>query len=199
MRITGGRWRSRALDAPRGMTTRPTSDRVREALFSMLVSDGLLGEDDGPRVLDLYAGSGALAFEALSRGASAAVLVEQGRDALAAIRDNARALDAEGLVRVVAGKVDRALDKLEGPFGVVFADPPYADGRFPAFVQILAGAARLIAPGGALVLEHASADAPPEVPGLTIDRSRRHGDTTITLYVRGSNPSSDQDPGRDAL
>lgn len=185
MRITGGRWRSRALDAPRGMTTRPTSDRVREALFSMLVSDGLLGQEDGPRVLDLYAGSGALAFEALSRGASAAVLVEQGRDALVAIRENARALDATGLVSIVAGKVDRALEKLEGPFGVVFVDPPYADVRLATFSVLLARAACLVAPGGGLVLEHASADAPREVPGLAIDRSRRHGDTTITLYVRG--------------
>jgi 16S rRNA (guanine966-N2)-methyltransferase len=181
------------------MTTRPTSDRVREALFSMLIADGLLGEADGPRVLDLYAGSGALAFEALSRGASGAVLVEQGRDALAAIRENARALDAEGLVRIVAGKVDRALEKLEGPFGVVFADPPYADVRAAAFAGILANAARIVAPGGALVLEHGSADAPPEVPGLALDRSRRHGDTTLSLYVRGSNAAPDEDPGRDAL
>ena len=166
------------------MTTRPTSDRVREALFSMLAADGLLGDEneEGPRVLDLYAGSGALSFEALSRGASAAVLVEQGRDALAAIRDNARALEAEALVRVVPGKVDRALEKLEGPFGIVFADPPYADVRVPAFAGILAGAARLVAPGGAFVLEHASSDTPPEIPGLTLDRSRRHGDTTLSLY-----------------
>ena len=167
------------------MTTRPTSDRVREALFSMLAADGLLGEEGGPRVLDLYAGSGALAFEALSRGASAAVLVEQARDALAAIRANARALEAESVLRVVAGKVDRALEKLEGPFGVVFADPPYADVRTASFAAILAKAALLVAPGGALVLEHASADSPPEVPGLEVDRSRRHGDTTLTLYVRG--------------
>jgi 16S rRNA (guanine966-N2)-methyltransferase len=199
MRITGGRWRSRALETPRGMTTRPTSDRVREALFSMLIADGHLGEEAGPRVLDLYAGSGALAFEALSRGASEAVLVEQGRDALAAIRANARALTAERLVRVVAGKVDRALDKLDGPFGVVFADPPYADVRTAGFAGILAGAARLVAPGGALVLEHASVDAPPEVLGPALDRSRRHGDTTLTLYVRVSNPAPDEDPGRDAL
>jgi 16S rRNA (guanine966-N2)-methyltransferase len=157
---------------------------VREALFSMLLADGHLGDEDGPRVLDLYAGSGALALEALSRGASSAVLVEQGRDALAAIRENARALDAETLVRVVAGKVDRSLEKLEGPFGVVFVDPPYADVRLPTFAGILARAACLMAPGGALVLEHASADAAPEVPGLALDRSRRHGDTTLTLYVR---------------
>ena len=181
------------------MTTRPTSDRVREALFSMLIADGHLGEEDGPRVLDLYAGSGALAFEALSRGASAAVLVEQGRDALAAIRQNARALDAESLVRVVAGKVDRALEKLDGPFGVVFADPPYAEVRTAGFPALLGGAARLLAPGGALVLEHASVDASPAVPGLVLDRSRRHGDTTLSLYVQGPNPGPDEDPGRDAL
>jgi 16S rRNA (guanine966-N2)-methyltransferase len=199
MRITGGRWRSRALEAPRGTTTRPTSDRVREALFSMLVSDGHLGDDAAPRVLDLYAGSGALAFEALSRGAVSAVLVEQARDALAAIRENAQALDATSLVRVVAGKVDRSLEKLDGPFGIVFADPPYADVRSPAFAGILAAAARLLGPGGALVLEHASADPPPEVAGLMLDRSRRHGDTTLTLYVRTSNPGPGQDPGRDAL
>lgn len=180
------------------MTTRPTSDRVREALFSMLASDGLLGEEDGPRVLDLYAGSGALAFEALSRGASAAVLVEQGREALAAIRENARALEAEALVRVLAGKVDRALEKLEGPFGIVFADPPYADVRAAGFATILATAARLVVHDGALVLEHASSDAAPEVAGLALDRSRRHGDTTISLYVRAPLPI-DAAPARDAL
>ncbi len=158
----------------------------------MLVSDGLLGAEHGPRVLDLYAGSGALAFEALSRGASAAVLVEQGRDALAAIRENARSLDAEGLVRVIAGRVDRALDKLEGPFGIVFADPPYAEVRTAGFAGLLATAARLIVPEGAFVLEHASSDAPPEVSGLTLDRSRRHGDTTVSLYVRSPNPASDR-------
>jgi 16S rRNA (guanine966-N2)-methyltransferase len=190
MRITGGLWRSRALVAPRGTATRPTSDRVREALFSMLVNDGLLDETSGP-VLDLYAGSGALAFEALSRGASRAVLVEQGRDALAAIRDNARSLDAVARVRVVAGRVDRALRQVEaeGPFAVVFLDPPYADVPTREFGEVLAHAARLVAPTGALVLEHASSDAVPEVLGLDVDRSRRHGDTTLTLYVPAANPA----------
>lgn len=187
MRITGGRWRSRAIEAPRGTTTRPTSDRVREALFSMLVSDGVLAPDDeapGPRVLDLYAGSGALALEALSRGASGAVLVEQGKDALAAIQKNVKALDAVRLAKVVASRVDRALEKLEGPFGLVFLDPPYADVPTAAFAEILAKAAALVADGGVLVLEHASPDAPPGIAGLAQDRSRRYGDTTLTLYVR---------------
>lgn len=187
MRITGGRWRSRAIEAPRGTTTRPTSDRVREALFSMLVADGVLAPDDdapGPAVLDLYAGSGALALEALSRGASRAVLVEQGKDALAAIQKNVKALDAVREAKVFASRVDRALEKLDGPFGLVFLDPPYADVPTPAFAEILARTAHLVAEGGVLVLEHASPDAPPEIPGLTLDRSRRHGDTTLTLYAR---------------
>ncbi|MDB4946018.1 MAG: rRNA ((966)-N(2))-methyltransferase [Labilithrix sp.] len=186
MRITGGRWRSRAIEAPRGTTTRPTSDRVREALFSMLVSDGVLTPDEetpGPAVLDLYAGTGALAFEALSRGAARAVLVEQGKDAIAAIQKNVKALDALRIARVVASRVDRALDRIDGPFGLVFLDPPYADVPTPAFADILARTASLLATGGVLVLEHASSDAAPAIPGLAQDRSRRHGDTTLTLYV----------------
>ncbi len=186
MRITGGRWRSRALDAPRGMATRPTSDRVREALFSMLVSDGLIGgsgaEENGPRVLDLYAGTGALAFEALSRGASSAVLVEHARDAVTVIRKNARALGIDRELTLFDTKVDRALLKIEGPFGVVFLDPPYADVRTPGFAAILDRAAALVAPGGALVLEHASTDEPPTIAGLALDRSRKYGDSSVTLY-----------------
>ena len=187
MRITGGRWRSRALEAPRGTATRPSSDRVREALFSMLVSDGLLGQEPEPgepavRVLDLYSGTGALAFEALSRGASQAVLVEHGRDAVAAIRKNARALGAEAEILLFDTKVERALPKIDGGFAVVFLDPPYADVRLPAFAGILEKAGGLLLPGAALVLEHASTDEAPAVTGLELDRSRRYGDTTLSLY-----------------
>jgi 16S rRNA (guanine(966)-N(2))-methyltransferase RsmD len=193
MRITGGRWRSRALEAPRGVATRPSSDRVREALFSMLVSDGVLGQEAegaeaGVRVLDLYAGTGALAFEALSRGASQAVLVEHGRDAIGAIRKNARALGAEGDVVLFETKVERALLKIVGSFGVVFLDPPYAEVRLPAFSGILEKAGAALAPGGVLVLEHASADEAPAIVGLALDRSRRYGDTTLSLYGRSSAP-----------
>ena len=169
------------------MATRPSSDRVREALFSMLASDGVLGQDPeegetSVRVLDLYAGTGALAFEALSRGAAQAVLVEHGRDAVGAIRKNARALGADAEVVVFDTKVERALPKLEGRFGVVFLDPPYADVRTPAFVGILEKAGALVAPGGVLVLEHASTDEAPGIVGLQLDRSRRYGDTTLSLY-----------------
>jgi 16S rRNA (guanine966-N2)-methyltransferase len=180
MRITGGVFRSRALRAPRGQATRPTTDKVREALFSMLAADGAL--QAGGRVLDLYAGSGALAFEALSRGASAAVVVEHARDAVAVIRENSRALGAEARVSVVPGRVERAVLRLEGPFDVVFVDPPYAEVRQPGFAGVLAAAARLMAADGTLVLEHASTDEPPEAEGLALDRSRRHGDTTLSIY-----------------
>ena len=172
------------------MTTRPTSDRVREALFSMLVASGHLANDDGPQpdgpaVLDLYAGSGALAFEALSRGAARAVLVEQGRDAAAAIQKNTRALDATKEARLLSMKVERELDTLRGEsFGIVFLDPPYADVTKEPFADVLARAAALLAEGGLLVLEHASGDTAPEIPPLTLDRSRRYGDTSLTFYLR---------------
>jgi 16S rRNA (guanine(966)-N(2))-methyltransferase RsmD len=180
MRVTGGAFRSRAIRAPKGTATRPTSDRVREAIFSMLAADGIL--TPGARVLDLYAGSGSLAFEALSRGAIEAVLVEQGRDALAAIRDNARALGVEDRVRVVSARVERALSTLDGRFDVVFLDPPYADVRTTDFAAVLEMAGRRVTEGGGVVLEHGSGDEPPTAPALTLDRTRRYGDTAVSLF-----------------
>src|ERR1700722_20157026 len=115
MRITGGAFRSRALRAPRGMATRPTSDRVREGLFGILSSAGIL---TGARVLDLYAGTGALALEAVSRGAAGATLVESGREALEAARVNVASLGLEDRVRIVAADVAVAIGRLvrHGPF-----------------------------------------------------------------------------------
>lgn len=182
MRITGGTFRSRSLAAPRGTETRPTSDRVREALFSMLVGDGCFENDPGPRVLDLYAGSGALALEALSRGARAAVLVDQSRAALAVIRENTRALDVEDSVTVLPLRVDRALTTIQGPFDLVFVDPPYADVRTPTFAEVLGKVATLVTEGGLLVLEHAKTDEPEPPAGLVLDRRRRYGDTTLSLF-----------------
>jgi len=184
MRITGGVLRSRALVAPRGQATRPTSDRVREALFSMLVSDGVFAEEPGPRVLDLYAGSGALAFEALSRGASEAVLVESARPALAAIRENIDALDVGAQVTVVTRPCERALEGMAGPFQLVLVDPPYADVKTKAFAGVLLQASQLLASGGILVLEHDSKDEPAAPAGLEVDRRRRHGDTILSLFRR---------------
>lgn len=184
MRITGGTWRSRSIRAPRGTSTRPTSDRVREALFSMLVASDLLGGERAPRVLDLYAGTGALALEALSRGAAEAVLVENARDALAAIRENVRALGAETRATIVPARVEAALDKaLHGQsFDLIFADPPYALVEAPAFAGVLARAARLLAPSGGLVLESSAGTNVADVEGLSLDRSRTYGDTALSMY-----------------
>ena len=117
MRVVAGEFKGRRLHAPRGARTRPTADRVREALFSML------GEVSGARVLDLYAGSGALGIEALSRGAESATFVERDRQALAALRRNLEAVGANA--EVIARDVGRFLARPAGTFDLVFCDPPY--------------------------------------------------------------------------
>jgi 16S rRNA (guanine966-N2)-methyltransferase len=193
MRITGGTLRSRALRAPPGQATRPTTDRVREALFGILTSAGAIA---GARVLDLYAGTGALAFEALSRGAAEAVVVEKSREALAALRANVASLDLGGRVRVVAGDVMQAVRKLARPasdepmvqpFDLVFADPPWAlvaeGGPGEALAALAAG--RAIADEGRVVLEHASRTIPLDVEGLVRLDTRKYGDTALTFYKPG--------------
>jgi 16S rRNA (guanine966-N2)-methyltransferase len=183
MRITGGTLRSRALKAPKGQATRPTTDRVREALFGILTSAGAL---EGARVLDLYAGTGALALEALSRGASTAVLVESAREALTALRANVTALGLEDRARVVAGDVAKAIRRLPdaGPFDLVFADPPWAmvdEGHGAAVLSALARSAG-IATDGRVVLEHSARTAPFDVDGLVRLETRKYGDTALTFY-----------------
>jgi 16S rRNA (guanine966-N2)-methyltransferase len=203
MRITGGTHRSRALVAPRGQATRPTSDRVREALFSILGARTTLA---GARVLDLYAGTGALALEALSRGAARATVVEKGREALAALRANVDALDLAGRVDVVASAVERAAPQLERRvFDLVLVDPPYADvesgAALRAVERVVAGGA--LAPDSLLVLEHAPArgearstpddERGPELAGLVRDETRRYGDTCLSFY-RHLPPEGPQNP-----
>jgi 16S rRNA (guanine966-N2)-methyltransferase len=199
MRITGGTYRSRALRAPHGHATRPTTDRVREALFGILASAGGV---DGARVLDLYAGTGALALEALSRGAASAVLVESSRDALVALRANIAALGVEDRARVVPGDVAEAVRRLgragpagrvapavpEAAFDLVFADPPWAaldgalDHDHPAAALSALAHDLGIAPEGRVVLEHSSRTIPLDVDGLLRLDTRRYGDTALTFY-----------------
>ena len=182
MRITGGVHRSRPLKAPRGSATRPTSDRVREALFAIL---GSVDAIDGARVLDLYAGTGALGLEALSRGAAHATLVEKGRDALAAIRANVAALREEARTRVMAAPVARVGAALgDERFDLVFADPPYADvAKGTTSNELAAVVDAHLAPRARVIVEHASADAPPTIGGLRPIETRRYGDTSLTFYL----------------
>jgi 16S rRNA (guanine966-N2)-methyltransferase len=185
MRVTGGTFRSRALRAPRGQATRPTSDRVREALIGILGSEGAI---EGARVLDLYAGTGALALEALSRGALRATLVESSRPALAAIGENVAALGVGDRSHVIASDVRKAIPRLarEGPFDLVLADPPWAIIDSGEAIDAIA---ELVAAGGlsdsaTLVLEHASRSSAErlDLNGLERVQSRRYGDTTLTFY-----------------
>jgi 16S rRNA (guanine966-N2)-methyltransferase len=183
MRITGGTYRSRALRAPPGHATRPTSDRVREALFGILSSAGAV---EGARVLDLYAGTGALGLEALSRGAVHAVFVESARAAAAALRANVAALHVGDRVALLAANVDVATPRIvrEGPFGLVLADPPWAivdTGDVARSLSILVQAGAFAAEAW-VVVEHASRSVPPEVVGLSPFDARRYGDATLAFY-----------------
>lgn len=192
MRVVAGRLGGRALKAPAGDATRPTGARVKEALFS------ILGDLRGSRVLDLYAGSGALGIEALSRGAERAVFVENARPALACLRENLARLGLEGQAHVVAARVAEARRELEsrGPFDLVLCDPPWREVD-RAFEELQALAARgLLARGGRLVLEH-DAKAPPRVDEgrdagaralVQVDR-RRWGDTAITFFHLRTGPA----------
>lgn len=184
MRITGGLHRSRSLRAPRGIETRPTSDRVREAVFGILTSAGAIEET---RVLDLYAGTGALGLEAVSRGAAHATLVERGRDALLAIRANVEALGLGEQIKIIPKAVERCLVLLHGNgFQLVFCDPPYADVPSGALARALAPLTHstVIDPDARIVVEHATADPPPSLPGLRLEDTRHYGDTTVSFYVK---------------
>jgi 16S rRNA (guanine966-N2)-methyltransferase len=166
----------RRLVAPAGAATRPTTDRVRESLFSILSGMGVL---DGARVVDLYAGTGALGIEAISRGAAHATFVESGRPALAALKENVRTLEVEGSATVIAGRVEKL--KVASPFDLVLVDPPWVD--LGAAVDAVA---RLVASGGVaagatIVIEHASRDASPVVAGVEQVDARVYGDTSIWI------------------
>jgi 16S rRNA (guanine966-N2)-methyltransferase len=186
MRIVAGTLGGRTLRAPRGHGTRPTPERVREALFSCL------GPLDGARVIDLYAGTGALGLEALSRGAARAVFVESAGAALATLRANVAELGLEGRTLVLARPVERALAALEpeAPFDLAFADPPYELVRKGTAARALAAIIErgLLGPQARLVLEHASADEPPALPPLVCYDRRRYGDTSLALYAPPDDP-----------
>ena len=176
MRIIAGEWRGRKLVAPAGQQTRPTADRTRETLFSMLASR--LGSFEGLRVADLYAGSGALGLEALSRGAGQAVLVENERTALKAIETNAATLGAGGRISIRA--MSAAALPAGEPFDIIFADPPYLPGSGTDVAKAVAKAGWL-APGGWMAVETHRGDAvtPPE--GWEIDAERDVGRARLTL------------------
>lgn len=185
MRIIGGRFKGTRLAAPGAQGggkahLRPTSDRVRESLFNLL-AHGDYADFEGARVLDLFAGTGALGFEALSRGASRAVFVDDGAAARALIRQNIETLGLTGQTKLWRRDATRLGPCRDAPYDLIFADPPYGKGLGTAAL----GSARAggwIAPGATLVLEERS-DAEIDPPqGLELADDRTYGDTRILIF-----------------
>jgi 16S rRNA (guanine966-N2)-methyltransferase len=175
MRIIAGSRKGARIYAPKGATTRPTSDRVREAAFN------LIGPLDGARVLDLYAGSGAMGLEALSRGAARVVFVESGREALAAIERNLEKLGLTG-AEVARDDAPRrlALDARAGRrYDLVLVDPPYRM-LAQALASLSPQLAAVVSPGGLVVVESDARDVP-ELP-LELRTTRRYGSSRLTVF-----------------
>jgi 16S rRNA (guanine966-N2)-methyltransferase len=179
MRIVAGEWRRRLLHAPPGDATRPTADRTRETLFNMLASR--LGSFDGLAVADLFAGSGALGLEALSRGAASGLFVENDAAAIRALRANIAALRAQARCEVNAGSV-LSLTAARQPYDLLLLDPPYRSGAGAVALDRLA---RLgwIGDGTWIALETAR-DEPVQVKALAIESDRTVGAARLTLLRR---------------
>jgi 16S rRNA (guanine(966)-N(2))-methyltransferase RsmD len=189
MRIVAGIARGRRLRAPKGRLVRPTADRVKEAVFSILESRQACA---GLAVLDLFAGAGSLGIEALSRGASEAVFVEPGRAASEAIHANLQAAGFAG--EVLEMPAERAIIRLAAAgrrFDAVFLDPPYGEGWIGRTLSAL-DAAGLIVDGGWVVVEHGRGEpAAPQIGVLAQQVARRYGDTHIAIYRAGASNESD--------
>ncbi|HJX03843.1 MAG TPA: 16S rRNA (guanine(966)-N(2))-methyltransferase RsmD [Dehalococcoidia bacterium] len=179
MRITGGSARGQIIDAPKNYDIRPTTDRTREAVFSMLASMG----GNWRRCVDLYAGSGALGIEALSRGAEWVDFVDKERRCCDMIKQNLVKTGFSGQAKVYCSEVGRALTTLERKYDHVFMDPPYADTGIEDILKQL-GAGRIMEEEAFLVVSHSSRVALKEAYGrMNLIKARRYGDTSISIYT----------------
>ena len=180
MRVIAGEMRSRKLKAPEGMDTRPTADRVKEALFSIIQAKLY-----GARVLDLYAGSGALALEAISRGADSAVLVDCAAKACQAIQENIDALNCGDRAKLLRMKDTAALAALQARgdrFDLIFLDPPYRMDTAPICRAIMEG--NLLRPGGMIVIEHGR-ETPPHIDQPLVMTDHREYGELLSDFRRG--------------
>jgi 16S rRNA (guanine(966)-N(2))-methyltransferase RsmD len=179
VRVIGGEFKGRILCAPQGEKVRPTSDRVREAIFDIL----------GPvwnfqRVLDLFAGTGSLGIEALSRGAQEAVFVEQGKNALTVLKGNLKALGLKSRTWILPLAVKRGIAVLgeKGErFNLIFIDPPYGKGLVGKAIGDIVQRG-ILAPTGIIVAEHSARDEITSPVGLVISQLRRYGDTAVSFF-----------------
>ena len=179
MRIVAGAWRGRTLAAPAGATTRPTADRVRQAMFDMLLHAPWGGRTaiEGVAVLDTFAGTGALGLEALSRGAANATFIERDHAALAVLRANIAACKAEARCTILSG--DAVRPPPGRPCGVVFLDPPYGEDLVRRAIAAL-GVAGWIAPTALLIAELGRAETLPDFGELLAERA--HGAARIGVW-----------------
>ncbi|MBS1242785.1 MAG: methyltransferase [Nitrospirae bacterium] len=177
MRITGGIGRGRKLKVPAGSKVRPTSDKVKQALFNIL-GDRV----PGSVFLDLFAGAGGIGIEALSRGAERVVFVDGSRESLDVVKRN---IDQAGFgihAEAVLSKVEPFLKKRSGPYDIVFLDPPYTMEMLP-LLQLVSGSG-LLKPGGIVIAEHFKKQASPETAGtLALYREAKYGDTVLAFYA----------------
>lgn len=180
MRIIGGEFKGRPIVAPKGMTTRPTTDRTRESLFNILTHRDDV-ELDGARIIDLFAGSGALGFEALSRGGRFCLFVETAAGARGAIRDNQEALQLMGCTRIHRRSATHLGPKPVGLgelFTLAFLDPPYGEELVePTLISLRDG--KWLQSGALCVVEQGKGEPPIEVDGYALDDERAFGDTII--------------------
>jgi 16S rRNA (guanine966-N2)-methyltransferase len=183
MRIAGGEWRGRNLKSPKGDLVRPTQDRVREALFSMLQND-----IPGAKFLDVFAGSGAVGLEALSRGASHATFVEQSSSSLACIKSNIEMVKCENRTEVIRSDAYSWLktDAAGRSFDIAFADPPYALGHEQGYAEILNALAvhNVVRPGGLFIAEMKRVQDPDTSEYWDLCRDRIYGQTRVAVYKR---------------
>lgn len=192
MRIIGGTHKRKTLAAVPGMTTRPTSDRLRESLFNILQN-----RIAGSHVLDLFAGTGALGLEALSRGARHCVFVDHQKQALSVIEKNIRACALESRCRILSWDISRNLNVLRShipPFDLVFMDPPYGQGLINVALAHLVDT-QCLAAHALLVCEHAAADVLADLPSdMVLSDQRRYGKTMLSFFTSGTVNAGDESP-----
>jgi 16S rRNA (guanine966-N2)-methyltransferase len=186
MRIVSGNWKGKALVAPAGQTTRPTSDRARQAVFNIIEHAAWSPGVRGARVLDLFAGTGALGLEALSRGATSCLFLDTDSSARAALMTNIESCAAQGITRVWkrdAAALDLMPPSANGPFDLVFVDPPYGKGMD---VAALSGLAKgWLAPGGIIMLERGRDEGVLQNSGFDVIDTRDYGAAQI-VFLRQS-------------
>ncbi|MPZ15613.1 MAG: 16S rRNA (guanine(966)-N(2))-methyltransferase RsmD [Chloroflexi bacterium] len=191
MRVITGTAKGRQLVAPKGLSVRPTTDKVREAIFSMVVADGMRRSEEWQetggfpfrRVLDLYAGTGALGIEALSRGSEHADFVESSQRACAAIRTNLQRTGLGDRAAIHTGRVETVVSTFRSPYDLILLDPPYNDPDTLVVLEAI-GSSALVTEGTLVVLEHGRPLAVPADAGtLHLARTRFHGTTAVSLYA----------------